>query len=83
MLLGVNVPVPPLQIPVVVAPEIVPDNTVAKLFLQIFLSVPAFTVGGFVKITIILSLACKQLPLPVELKYNLICPALKSAALGI
>ena len=51
VLLGVKVPVPPAQIPVVVAPETVPESTVVGLFLQDNKSSPAFTAGALVKVT--------------------------------
>ena len=46
MLFGVNVPVPPDQIPVVVMPDIAPDNVVVELFLQEDKSSPALTEGA-------------------------------------
>jgi len=49
-LLGLNVPNPPLQIPVDVGPPTAPDNTVATLFLQIDKSKPASTNGPLVKL---------------------------------
>ena len=79
---GVKVPVPPLQIPDVVGPDITPAKTVEALFLHVAILVPAFTEGGFVKNTVRLSFAGRQLPLFVELKYNFTCPADISAALG-
>ncbi|MBK6985064.1 MAG: hypothetical protein IPH32_10075 [Bacteroidetes bacterium] len=53
---GVNVPVPPLQIPVVVGPDITPAKTVAELFLHVEILTPAFTEGDGVKNTVTLSL---------------------------
>ena len=50
MLFGEKVPVPPLQIPVVVVPETIPDKAVAALFLQDERSRPALTVGALLKI---------------------------------
>ncbi|MBK6985065.1 MAG: hypothetical protein IPH32_10080 [Bacteroidetes bacterium] len=49
-LLGLNVPEPPVQIPVVVGPDTIPERTAVALFLQADKSTPAFTVGGFVKL---------------------------------
>ena len=82
VLFGVNVPVPPDQIPVVVGPDITPERTVAMLFLQVVILIPAFTLGELVKTTIKLSFAGLQFPLLVELRNNFTCPAETSEALG-
>jgi hypothetical protein len=49
MLLGLNVPVPPLQIPEEVGPVTKPEREVVGLFLQTDKSNPASTIGGGVK----------------------------------
>ena len=76
-------PVPPLQIPVVVAPETVPERTELILFLQTLKSIPALTIGELVKTIVMLSLAAKHEPLLVDVKYNFTCPANTSAVLGM
>jgi hypothetical protein len=48
VLLGLKVPEPPVQIPVVVAPDTVPERTVDGLFLHELTFRPAFTTGEFV-----------------------------------
>ena len=52
VLFGLNDPLAPLQIPVVVMPETNPDNETAALFLQAIKFNPAFTVGAFEKLMI-------------------------------
>ena len=50
MLLGLKVPAPPVQIPVVVVPETTPDRAVPALFLQEETSKPALTIGALLNI---------------------------------
>ena len=50
MLLGLNVPVPPLQIPEEVGPVTKPERAANGLFLQTDKSKPAFETGAGVKL---------------------------------
>ena len=83
VLLGVNVPVPLDQIPVVVVPDTTPERAVAALFLQEDKSIPALTTGALLIIIITWSTTWLQLPLPDEVKDKLTTPDVTSAAVGI
>ena len=82
-MLGLKEPAPPLQIPVAVAPETVPDITEAGLFLQEVKLRPALTKGEGVKLITKSSLTALQLPLLVEVSVSVTEPADNSVALGV
>ena len=81
VLLGVNVPAPPDQIP----PDAIvtePFKVTNALFPQTVWSAPAFTVGAGVMVIVILSVTALQFPLPVVVNVRVTVPAAISAAVG-
>ncbi len=78
---GLKVPLPLVdQIPVLVAPLIVPLNTAFGLLAQTEISLPAFAPGASVIVITTLSVTTTQPP--VEVRVNVTVPADVSAVLG-
>jgi hypothetical protein len=78
---GEKVPVPEdVHVPAPV--EEIPLSVITELFAQTVLSLPAFTVGGGVKKTVILSSSELQVPLFAEVKIKIVLPPEISPALG-
>jgi hypothetical protein len=83
VLFGVNVPVPPDQIPVVLPPDTVPERIDAALFLQALIFTPALTTGDGVNVILTVSFIKKQLLLLVEVKIRFTKPAVNSVVFGL
>jgi hypothetical protein len=80
---GVNVPLPSVvQVPALVTVT-VPLSEAFGVPLQIIWSGPAFAVGAFVIVTLIVELAPIQVPFPVVASVKVRTPVLISAALGV
>jgi len=79
--LGEKVPLPLLvHVPLPVLDE--PLSAAAALFAHTVTSLPASTIGGCVKVTIIVSCSGRQLPLLVVVRNSVTVPAVVSAVLG-
>ena len=83
VLFGVNVPVPPDQIPVLLPPDTVPERTDEGLFLQALRFTPAFTSGDGVNVIFTVSFFKIQFPLLVDVKIKLTNPAVNSVVFGV
>ena len=82
VVLGSNVPLPPLQMPPV-AIENEPERFTDGAFAHRTRSRPAFAVGAGVIVQVTWSLTALQFPLPVVVSVSVTNPALRSATLGV
>ena len=82
VLLGVNIPEPPDQIPPV-ATEMTPAKFASGLFSQLFKSKPAETEGAEVNVTTISSDSALHVPFPVVVSVKVSVPEAISPAVGV
>jgi hypothetical protein len=81
---GLNVPIPPLQVPLTAAPPIVPVSCTVGEAAHVIWSAPAVTVAAGLIVILIWSLAGGQGPLEAALvSVSVTPPAAISAGLGV